>query len=311
MARPRVLIVGASGFLGANLALAARHDHDVVAHSSSTPVTADGLTSLVADLAPVAAGRDLVLEAGADLVVNCAALADVDACEHDPDRARRLNADLAGELAEGCRARGSRLIHISSDAVFGQGAPPFLTTSAPSPVNEYGRSKLEGERQVLAALPSALVARTNIVGWSPTGRRSLLEFFHDRLAAGTSVSGFTDVTFRPVAASDLWSVLTAVLATGHTGLWHATGRDLLSKFDFGVQVAATFGFPAELVEPSTVAAAGLAAARANELDVRPSGQDDPRLSTSISEGLVRLRALEASGYRRQLASLIEQEATTP
>ena len=310
MARDRLLIVGARGFLGANLAMASRHDYQVIAHSSTTPIAVDDIESVVVDLEPAGAAVELVGRVGADLVVNCAALADVDRCERDPTLAARLNAEVPGELAAACRQAGAGFIHISTDAVFGSGSPPFLTTSTPSPVNAYGRSKLDGEQQVLAAMPGALVARTNIVGWSPTGRRSLLEFFHTRLSRGERVAGFTDVVFRPVAASDLWPLLHRLSTDGTRGIWHATGCDLISKFDFGVLVASTFGWPVELVEPTSVAGAGLAAARSGELDVIPSDVDDPTLALGIIGGLSRLASLEAAGYRNQLATFIDQEATT-
>ena len=102
MTQDRLLVVGASGFLGANLVLAARDDIDVVAHASSAPVVASGVEPVVADLRAAGSARGLVGDVGATLVVNCAALADVDRCEDEPDLGRLLNVDLPGELAEAC-----------------------------------------------------------------------------------------------------------------------------------------------------------------------------------------------------------------
>lgn len=301
----RTLIVGSSGFLGSNIALAASDCTELVLHSSTSPVVLEGSTPLVVDLRRRYSGQELVRVADPGLVVNCAALADVDGCEADTSLATRLNAELPMELAAACAESGARFVHISSDAVFGDGTGPWDENSRPCPVNAYGRSKAEGERLVAGVTPDALVVRTNVVGWSPTGRRSLLEFFIRYLGAGTAVDGFTDVAFRPVSAADLWPLLCAWLDAGATGIVHATASRLISKHEFGVLVARRFGFDPDLVRPTSVRDAGLAAHRAPVLDVLPTPPAqgladllDPDLAVE------RLHDLAEAGYRKLLAGLI-------
>jgi len=261
---------------------------------------------VVADLAVPGAVADLVLRTQPGLVVNCAALADVDRCEALPFLAHRLNTELPEELAVASAGIGAGLIHISTDAVFGAGNGPYHPSDAPSPVNAYGRSKAAGEKRVLDVLPEALVVRTNVVGWSPTRRRSLLEFFWDRLATGAEAAGFVDVSFRPIAASDLWSLLNGWLAEAHGGIRHATGSQLISKYDFALNVARTFGFDESLIRPSSIASATLGAARAPSLDVVPSPPAAPPEEDllDIDFALLRLRALAARGYRDELAAMV-------
>ncbi|MFE1863457.1 dTDP-4-dehydrorhamnose reductase [Streptomyces anandii] len=131
-----------------------------------------------ADAVTVALGRDeldvtdrrAVFEAVAahrpHTVVNCAAWTDVDAAEHDEAAAARVNADGPRHLALACAGSGARLVHVSTDYVFG-GAPghlgtPYPEDAVPEPCTAYGRTKLAGERAVLAALPrTAAVVRTS------------------------------------------------------------------------------------------------------------------------------------------------------
>ena len=281
----KILVVGASGFLGANVAVSAGDENEVVAHSSRT-----------ADLVSIGSGEALVESVGADMVINCAALADVDRCYREDGLAWRLNAELPGELAAACSRHGARFIHISTDAVFGSAPGPYMVTSPTGPANHYGVTKLAGEYAVADAGPDALIVRTNIVGWSPTGGRSLLEFFMNRLVAGEPVNGFTDVWFRPVGASDIFDIVKGLGDTA--GVVHATGADLISKFDFGVAVAERFGYDPSLVRPGSLADGELSAMRVSCLDVVPSIDPSPPLDVTLG----RLKVLSLDGYRKDLAS---------
>jgi dTDP-4-dehydrorhamnose reductase len=313
-ASPRtVLIIGASGFLGSNIAQAAHKQHNAVLHSFSHPVALDQCPSYTADLLETCAVDRLIDAAEPDLVINCAALANVDACEHHSELARQLNAMLPGALARVCNRSAIDFVHISTDAVFGATGAPYSVDTSPQPTNAYGRSKLVGESLVLEQHPSALVVRTNIVGWSPSGQRSLLEFFWHRLSRGESSPGFADAMFRPVAANELWSAISAwsteARNTGRAGIRHATGATLLSKLDFGRRVARTFGFDPQLIQVADLGGANLAAKRALNLDVLPSplpvDHDLDSPMADIDRSLARLRILAAEGYRGALARMVQ------
>jgi len=102
--------------------------------------------------------------ASADVFVNCAAFTDVDGCETNEKQARAVNAEGPGHLAEWCREKGIRLIHISTDYVFaGDGSRPYQESDPVAPKTAYGRTKEEGERRVLESNPDATVVRTSWV----------------------------------------------------------------------------------------------------------------------------------------------------
>lgn len=307
--RPRALVLGASGFLGSNVVLALRGTHDVVAHvGTGRPPT--GAAVVRADLADVAAVPGLVEDVRPDLVVNCAALADVDRCEVDRDRSVALNVALPEALARACATVGTALVHVSTDAVFDGAGGPYREDDPPRPLSAYGLDKRAGEEAVLAAAPGALVARTNIVGWSPSGRRSLLEFFHDRLAAGATAPGFTDILFRPLPVQWFWPVCAALITAGRTGVVHATGPELVSKHDFGRRVATAFGLDPDLVLPARGLTPDRPAARAPVLDVLPSTLPSGASAVpgTLDEGLRELRDAAAAGLRERLAGRPEEPA---
>src|SRR5207245_2678294 len=99
---------------------------------------------------------------GPQAVIHAAALTDTSLCEQEPATAHRINAFLAGKVAEICAANQLRLLFISTNEVFdGSKGSPYLEGDAPNPVNEYGRSKLAGEEAIREAHPGSLIVRTS------------------------------------------------------------------------------------------------------------------------------------------------------
>ena len=311
MERKRLLIAGASGFLGSTVALEAAQSAmwDVTAVSLSHDVHLEGVNSILCDLSDPREARQVIERHTPAAVINCAAMASVDGCEAERELATRLNADAPGAMAVACTNVGAKLVHVSTDAVFGGTPPPYLTNSQTSPLNWYGETKLAGEQAALAADGAAAIVRTNIVGWSPLGTRSLLEFFANRFAAGSIAPGFDDVEFRPATTPQVARVLLDLALSSHVGLIHATGDQLISKFEFGNLVATTLGFGVDLVARTSISNSDLTARRADCLDVLPS-MDIPAVSDNINleRGMIEIRDLKNGGVRRRLQELVGMAA---
>lgn len=145
----RVCIVGADGMLGTDL---------MQVFGAENPV---GFDLPDVDITDAASIREALAAAAPDVVINCAALTQVDDCETRRDVAFAVNGDGAGHVAAACREAGARLIQISTDYVFdGTATAPITEDAVPNPQGVYGASKLAGERAVAAALPGALIVRT-------------------------------------------------------------------------------------------------------------------------------------------------------
>src|SRR4030067_2437700 len=114
----RILVSGASGLLGLNLALEASQQHTVFGTVNAHRLRTPAFTVLHADLLAPGSAEQVLDETRPDWVIHCAALANVDACEVDPALAVKLNRELPGELARDGARGGARLVHISTDAVF-------------------------------------------------------------------------------------------------------------------------------------------------------------------------------------------------
>ena len=133
----RILITGASGLLGLNLALDASRAHTVIGVDRSTLVSTP-FQVIKGDLLDPDAIPNILKESRPDAVINCAALADVDACEANPDLARLINAEMPARLADLCARRKIRLLHNSTDAVFDGQKPGYYSESdRPNPSGVY------------------------------------------------------------------------------------------------------------------------------------------------------------------------------
>ncbi|MBA4419980.1 MAG: hypothetical protein C0391_02420 [Anaerolinea sp.] len=302
----RVLITGASGLLGVNLALEAAKVHTVYGQIKALPLKGAPFTQLSGDLMEDGAVERMMETAQPEWVIHCAALADVDACEKQPELAEQLNTRLPGRIAQACKGKAG-LVHISTDAVFDGTKPNCTEEDIPNPLGVYARSKLEGERVVLKNNPDAAVARINIFGWSLYGKRSLAEWFFYNLQAGLPVKGFTDVYFRTQLASDLADMLLNMLEQKLSGLYHVVGADCVSKYDFALEIARRLGAPESLVSPMKVQEFGLKAARSNNLclDTGKLQRVLHRPVNQLSTGLDRFFEQYAQGYPHLLRSMVD------
>jgi dTDP-4-dehydrorhamnose reductase len=308
----RILITGASGLLGINLALELAQRHIVfgIVHEHRLDPAALPFRVLQCDLLEKGAIEWVMEASQPDWIIHCAALANVDACEAEPGRAAQLNTELPRRLASyvargGARKERIRLVHISTDAVFDGQAGQYTEEDLPNPLGIYAKTKLAGENSVFGANPDALVARVNLFGWGITGKRSLAEFFFYNLQSGRKVMGFTDVSFCPMLANDMAGVLEKMLEKNLKGLFHVVGSECLSKFEFGLRIAQRFGLDAGLIRPISVQQSGLLAMRSPNLSLRID-----KLSRALGEklpgvsgGIDRLFMLYEQGYPQRLKQL--------
>jgi len=266
----RVLVTGASGLLGVNLALEAAKEHNVFGLVNQQQLKTNAFSVIQGDLLAPGAVENLLDTTHPDWVIHCAALANVDACEADPEQAKKVNTELPKKLAQHVARSGARLLHVSTDAVFDGKTGNYFESDAPNPLGVYARTKLAGEHVVAGADPDAIIARVNLFGWSVSGHRSLAEFFYNNLRAGNTVNGFTDVHFCPLLANHLAQIMLKMLEAGLSGLYHVVSSESTTKYDFGIQIARRFNLDESLISPISVHSANLSASRSLNLTLNSS-----------------------------------------
>lgn len=298
----KLLITGASGLLGINLALEAMGEHEVIGVDRGKLKSAP-FQVIKADILKADEINSIIDNTKPDWFINCAALANLEKCEEDPVQARLLNTDLPGELAVACAKREIPFIHLSTDSVF-DGAKEGMYTEEdePNPPGVYSQTKLEGERAVQSANPQAIIARVNFYGWSLGAKRSLAEFFVNNLSEGKNVNGFTDVIFCPMWVNHLAQTLIAILEKDLHGLYHVVGAQPMNKYQFGVEVARRFGLRESLISPQSVERSGLTAKRSHNLwlSVHKLSTDLGRPLPDFSTGLDGFYTQFQQGYPQKI-----------
>ena len=263
----RILVTGASGLLGLNFCCFFHMKYDVFGVVNTTELVGLPFKTIRCDLITKSAG-DLLDEVKPDVVLHCAAIANIDQCERNPKEAEAINAVYPGLLAAQAAKRDIKFVHISTDAVFdGEdcGENGYREEDTPNPISCYAETKLNGEKCVLDSNPDALVARVNFYGWSTGGKRSLVEVFYNNLSAGNSVNGFSDVFFSTLYVHHLADILDELIGLNASGIYHVFSADHHSKYDFGVSVAEKFGFDPNLVRAVSWKDGGLTAKRSPNL----------------------------------------------
>jgi dTDP-4-dehydrorhamnose reductase len=230
----RILVTGATGLLGMSLApLLAQRGHTVLRHGFRAGA------ELQADLRERGATAAMLDAAQPEVVVNLAALTNVDACEGDPDAAYRLNTLSVENLAHWLRGRaGSHLVHISTDMLY-DGAGPHRE-DAIVVRNTYALSKVAAE--IAAAGVGASVLRTNFFGRSLCpGRASFSDWLAGALRARSPVTVFDDVLFSPLSINTLCAMIALVAERRPAGVFNLGSREGMSKADFAFALADTLG----------------------------------------------------------------------
>lgn len=285
----RILVTGASGLLGLNLALEASQQHEVFGSVNDNEIVTRSFKVFQCDLTEPGALEKLVDECDPEWVINCAALANLEACEANPALAKKINSELPEKLANYVAKGGARLVHISTDAVFDGKRGNYTENDIPNPLSVYAQTKLAGEQAVQHSNPEAVIARVNIYGWSLSGGRSLAEWFVNNLAAEKHIMGFTDVYFCPLHVKHLAKILLIMLEREFSGLYHVVSSECCSKFDFGRRLARKFSLDESLIEPNSVSNSVLTAARSPNLTLKADklnnalGVNTPGINSGLEE----------------------------
>jgi dTDP-4-dehydrorhamnose reductase len=221
-----VLLTGAGGQLGRELQLAA-----------PAGVTLVSLGRGALDISQPAEVRRVFDEVRPAWVLNAAAYTAVDRAETEEALALRINAEGAGHLAAACVTHGAGLVHVSTDFVFdGESSHPYAPDATPAPLGAYGRSKLEGERAVLAAHPGALIVRTGWV-YSRFGSnfvKTMLRLMAERDSLSVVCDQVGTPTWARGLAEALWA---AVDRPRLQGIYHWSDAGVSSWYDFAVAIA--------------------------------------------------------------------------
>ncbi|MCC9308466.1 sugar nucleotide-binding protein [Kitasatospora sp. RB6PN24] len=272
----KILIVGGSGFLGRELAQrASAAGHAVAATFATRAGDLPGVRWLHMDLGRGEEVTRALRGTRPDVVINAA--------YRQSDWT--TTADGAIRLAMAANECGSRLVHVSSDAVFSGADVHYDESATPDPITPYGAAKAAAETAIRLFVPAAAIARTSLI--IGDGGSAHEAFIHDLATGRRSGVLFTDAVRCPVHVADLARALLELGASDHAGIHHLAGSDALSRYELGLLVADRDGLDA----------AGLTAGRLADTGSR--GPLNVRLDSTRTQRLLRTALRGARDFLRR------------
>jgi dTDP-4-dehydrorhamnose reductase len=249
----RVLVTGASGLVGSRQVVRLRGRHEVHgsyrAHRPAFLAHPEDRLHDV-DVRDLKAFRELLDRVDPTVVVHCAAMTNVDACESAPQEAGAANVAPVETLAAWARRRGVQIVQMSTDYVFDGERPPYEIDAVPHPLCVYSRTKAEAEA-VAWTVPRSLIARATVIYGADFGhlKRNFAVWLLAELEAGRAVRVVDDQWNTPTIAEQIAEVVERALDRGTAGIIHSTADECVSRFEFARRIAARFGLDASLIHP--------------------------------------------------------------
>jgi dTDP-4-dehydrorhamnose reductase len=253
----RLLIIGSTGLVGSKVAsLAANNGFESYNTQHIRKVPSQDFVELdITDRGPT---LELVGKIRPRVIVNTAAVTNVDYCETHKEEAQRVNVEGVKNLAEAAQKSRTRLIHVSTDYVFDGTVGHYEEADTPNPIQHYGRTKLDAEK-VVSNLPSFAIARPSVIfGWAPVHSTeesgsskpmNFAMFVLDKLKRHEPVKAIRDQYASPTFADNLGEALLRLAKAQDNGIFHIAGRSCLSRYEFAIKLAETFGYSSKQVEP--------------------------------------------------------------
>ncbi|MBP6672283.1 MAG: dTDP-4-dehydrorhamnose reductase [Bacteroidetes bacterium] len=288
----RVLVCGSNGLLGQNLArLLDSDDEYEVLHSSHHRSFAQediliDYTQL--DISNRSDVKSLVTSFRPDVILNAAAMTNVDACERERETAWKMNVTAVENLTEVCRRIDAKLVHVSTDYVFDGKNGNYSEEDRVNPVNYYGKTKLAGENIILTSGIRSAILRTILVyGTGVNVKNNFALWVINNLHEKQPIRCTYDQISNPTHVSDLAMAMKLTVDHHAEGIYHVAGAEKVSRYDFALRAAEIFGYDPTLIARVTSADLGQFAVRPlhTSFDINKAKQTFKYHPMNVTQGL--------------------------
>jgi len=264
--KKRLLVTGASGFLGWNICKEAVEKWNVHGIYHENPVQIPGVVMMNADLTDFKNLSRLFDDTKPDAVIHAAAASKPNYCQAHPEKCFEINVEVSRKIAEKCAELNVPFVFTSTDMVFNGLNPPYKESDPVCPVNVYGEQKVTAEKVIQKYYPDAAICRLALMfGFSPAEST----FFQQMIKAageGKELKLFTDEYRTFISTDAVVSALFLVLGK-ESGVFHVGGNERLSRYEFGKKVLRTFNLDESGLIPCSSKDVKMAASRAPDLSL--------------------------------------------
>ena len=246
----KLLIIGGASLVGSTIIDYATKDYEIFATENTVPINNPKISSLKLDL--LADRKQIInyIEKIKPLaVIHTVAFPNVDFCESNHELTDLLHVKVTEDISEICSKVNSKLIYFSTDAVFdGKKPGKYLESDTPNPLSYYGKTKLEAEKIILKNNNNLILRTTVIYGWH--NRSRFTNWVLTSLKNKKIVNAFIDQYNTPTLVDDLARSVFLIIEKDISGLFHASGKSCLNRFEFAQKLAITFGLQENLILPT-------------------------------------------------------------
>ena len=269
----KILITGSTGQLGNSLGKVFKSRYDLVSTSRTKP---NKNTNYFLDITNSLLVKDMVSAISPDIIINLAALTNVDLCESNPDLAHAINFQGVKNLVNVFKGP---IIHLSSDYVFDGKLGQYKENDITNPINVYGVTKYKAEKILLEKSKVSLVIRTNVLyDYQSKAKSSFLNWVVDSLKRGEKIKVVDDQFNNPTWTDSISVVIDRAIKADLNGLIHWGDFDWISRYDFANKIADKFNLQSNLIEP-------IKTEELNQVAPRPLNGG---LDTTLAQDLLRL-----------------------
>jgi dTDP-4-dehydrorhamnose reductase len=242
----KLLITGTSGLLGKKIVEVAKHTYEVIPTHNTKPIYLNSLKLEITNLNAILSTLNK-LEPG--VVIHTASETNVDKCEIEKKHAWKTNAEGTRNIAEACQKVNAKLVYVSTDYVFDGEKGMYTEEDEPNPVNYYGVTKLEGEKQVIEQCKNYAILRTSVLfGWHPW-KQNFATWIINKLKQQQEITVVEDHYNTPTLADNLAEMAVEIAKNDLRGMYHASGSERISRYEFGKRIARTFNLDPDLIRP--------------------------------------------------------------
>ena len=251
----KILITGSNGLLGQKITerVLQRRDVELIATSKGVnryPVK-EGYTYMELDITDEVQLRQVIKTCSPDVIINTAAMTNVDSCEKDKILCRQLNVEAVKYLIKVCEEQHIHLINISTDFIFDGENGPYTEEAEAHPVSYYGSSKLEGENLMRKSSCKWTILRTILVYGivDDMSRTNIVLWAKSALEKGDPINVVNDQWRMPTLAEDLADCCLLAARKEAEGIYNASGKDMMSIIELVERVADFWGLNKSLIKP--------------------------------------------------------------
>jgi dTDP-4-dehydrorhamnose reductase len=250
----KALIFGSNGLLGQSMVRRFAPEFDIIGASIESDNYNENIEMSYQqiDMAIRSDMHDFLADQQPDLILNAAAYTNVDKCEIEREQCWNANVRAVENIVDSSLNSKTILVHLSTDYVFDGNNPPYREKDIPNPRGNYARSKMASENIVRASHFEYMIIRTQVLyGTGNCIGPNFVTWTIDQLKNNKKIDIVIDQIGNPTYNHDVSEAIYRLLKSKNYGMFHVSGSESISRYDFAIKIAEIFGLNADLIAPIT------------------------------------------------------------